>query len=125
MVEDIWGIMVDEDVWGEADEEVWHVDLGLVLDVGSEDVWGMADVYFATRYISRPSKVLTSASELGHKLILEGPLRIWVACFERVGAVSFLLFLLPFPHQAANTLREQFQLPCGGPLLFLHLCFVT
>ena len=70
---------------GKADEEVWHVDLGLVLDVGSEDVWGMADVYFATRYISRPSKVLTSASELGHKLILEGPLRIWVAFFEQVG----------------------------------------
>ena len=122
MVEDIWGIMVDEDVWGEADEEVWHVDLGLVLDVGSEDVWGMADVYFATRYSSRPSKVLTSASELGHKLILEGPLRIWVAFFEQVGEVSFLL---SFPHQASNILSQQFQLPCGGPLLFLHLCFGT
>ena len=49
---------------GVADEDVWHV--WLVHGVGSEDVLGIADGSFATRHISRPSKVLTSASELWH-----------------------------------------------------------
>ena len=34
---------------------------------------------------------------------------------------QFSVLLLSFPHQAPNILSQQFQFPCRGPLLFLHL----